>query len=353
MERVRERHPSGIQGMGEIRVRQGESGLSALTELRQGAAADLAVAYRGRATLRAARVDLDAGTLAGSASSRFGSGASAAGPIRAIGTALSVGYEGRGLAAEVGTSPLGFPVQSVVGSVQLRHAFGAVRVGVEGARRSVTESLLSYAGTRDPGTGRTWGGVVSEGGRLELGLELAPTRAYVYGAYDRLVGDQVAENTRAMAGVGFDATLTRGNLGSLSVGLAALGMEYDKNLRYFTWGHGGYFSPQRFVRGSIPVGWRREGTVRWELVAAPGVETFEESETPMFPAVPGGAPPGVAPGVATYPGQRVTGFALDAHALLGLTLARNVDLRATAAGQKAPEYREWRAGIALTFGSVR
>jgi hypothetical protein len=61
----------------------------------------------------------------------------------------------------------------------------------------------------------------------------------------------------------------------------------------------------------------------------------------------------VAPGVATYPGQRVTGFTLDAHALLGLALARTVELRATAAAQQAPEYQEWRAGIALTFGSVR
>ena len=353
MERVRERHPSGIQGIGEIRVRQGEGGLSSLTELRQGAEADLAIAYRGRATARASRVDLDAGTLTSSASGRLGSGASASGPIRAVGTALSAGYEGREVAADFGTSPLGFPVHSVVGSLQLRHAFGAVRVGVEGARRSVTESMLSYAGVRDPGTGRTWGGVVSEGGRLELGLELSPTRSYAYGEYDRLVGDQVAENTRAMAGVGIDATLARGDLGSLTVGLAALGMEYDKNLRYFTLGHGGYFSPQHFVRGSIPVGWHREGTVRWELVAAPGLETFEEAETPVFPPLPGGGPPGVAPGVATYPGQRVTGLTLDAHALLGVSLARTVEVRATAAAQQAPEYQEWRVGIALTFGSVR
>jgi cellulose synthase operon protein C len=352
VERVQDRHRSGVQGLGEIRERAGEGGLSALTELRQGAAAAVAIGYRGRATVRASRVELDAGTLSGTASSRFGSGARTSDPLRALGTALSAGYEGRALAAEVGSSPLGFPVQSLVGSVELRHAFGPVRVGLEGARRSVTESLLSYAGVRDPGTGRTWGGVVSEGGRLELGLELAPVRAYASGAYDWLVGDEVAQNRRAVASVGFDATVARGPLGAWTLGLAALGMRYDQNLRYFTLGHGGYFSPQRFVRGSIPVGWRKEGKVRWELVAAPGFESFEEADAPAFPALPGGGVPGLDEGRPPYPGQRVTGFALDARALLAWAPARSFELRATTALQQAPEYREWRAGIALTYGSA-
>ena len=345
-ERVRERHRSGIEGMGEVRIREGERGLNALTELRQTATAEVAVGYWGRAMFRASEVELDAGTLAGSASARFGDGTDATGPQRATGTALSVGYEGRDLAAEVGASAFGFPVRSLVGALRLRHVFGPVRVALEGARRNVTDSLLSYAGARDAASGQVWGGVVMQGGRLDLGLERSRSRYYAHGSYDWLTGDQVAANRRVTAGAGAEASLSSDRSGSLTVGVDALGMHYEQNLSRFTIGHGGYFSPQRFARVSIPVGWRSEGPLRWELVAAPGYEWFEESQVPVFPL------DGTLEGTALYASQRVSGFALDAHAMLGWSFARGFEVRTTAAVQRAHEYQEFRAGLLLRYGSV-
>jgi hypothetical protein len=332
--------------MGEVRMRQGERGLNALTELRQTATAEVAVGYWGRALFRASEVELDAGTLAGSASVRFGDGSGATGPQRATGTALGVGYEGRDLAAEAGASAFGFPVRSLVGALQLRHVFGPLRVSLEGARRNVTDSLLSYAGVRDAGSGQVWGGVVMQGGRLDLGLEGSRSRYYAHGSYDWLTGEQVAVNRRVTAGAGAEASLTSGRSGSLTVGVDALGMHYQQNLRQFTIGHGGYFSPQRFARASIPVGWRGEGPLRWELVAAPGYEWFEESQALVFPL------DGAFEGAASYAGQRVSGFALDAHAMLGWSFAPGFELRTTAAVQRAHEYQEFRAGLLLRYGSV-
>jgi hypothetical protein len=46
----------------------------------------------------------------------------------------------------------------------------------------------------------------------------------------------------------------------LSVGVSGTGMHYDRNVNFFSVGHGGYFSPQRYLLGSVPVSWyeRRE-----------------------------------------------------------------------------------------------
>ncbi len=123
-------------------------------------------------------------------------------------------------------------------------------------------------------------------------------------------------------------------------------MHYEQNLSHFTIGHGGYFSPQRFARASMPVGWRREGSLRWELVAAPGYEWFEESQAPVFPL------DGALRAAPAYAGQRVSGLALDAHAMLGWSFARGFEVRTTVAVQRAHEYQELRAGLLLRYGSI-
>lgn len=350
MERVRDRHQPGLEAGGEIRVRRGEPGLSALAEYRQTLASEVPIGYAGRAWFRPTGVELDAGGPASSALNRFGTGSAGASPgaMTANGVAIAVGYEGRDLEAELGTSPLGFPIYWMLGRLRLQHDFGGLRLAVEGARRSVTESMLSYAGVRDPATGSYWGGVVSQGGRAELALDLPRTRVYAYGAYDGLQGYHVADNRRTTGGAGADVTLLRGEWGAVTIGAAALGMAYDRNLSFFTFGHGGYFSPQRFVRGGVPVGWRREGTVHWELVAEPALERFETAGAPAFPDVPGVSTAG-RPSLDPYPGRTVNGFALDAHAMLGVSIG-GFELRATGAVHRAPEYDEVVAGVVLRYG---
>ncbi len=354
MDRIRDRHQPALAATGTLRVREGEPGLSALTELTQSVVSEVPVGYSGRVWFRPSGVELDAGTVAGWAAKRFATGGAqpSATPLRAAGAAVTLGYTGRDLEAEAGTSPLGFPIYWALGRARLQHAFGGLRLAIEGARRSVTESLLSYAGLRDPTTGIYWGGVVSQGGRAEVSLELSPTRWYAFGAYDWLEGYHVAENRRATGGAGVDVTLARDDgWGALTVGLAGLGMQYDLNLRFFTFGHGGYFSPQQYARGNVTVGWRREGRVHWELLAAPGLERFLEDGAPAFPDLPGVSTSG-RPSLDPYPGQTVKGFALDARAMLGVSLG-GFELRATAAVQRAPEFSEIAGGLVVRYGGER
>jgi hypothetical protein len=355
MERIRDRHQPRLDAMGGIRVRQGEAGLSGLAEYRQAIHSEIPIGYSGRAWFRATEVELDGGLLASSAATRFGTGAPDANPgaLQTAGTALALGYTSNDLEAEVSSSPLGFPVYWALGRLRVQHDFGPLRLALEGARRSVTESVLSYAGVRDPATGQYWGGVVSQGGRAEATLELAPVRVSGYGEYDDLQGFHVAQNRRAIAGAGVDLTLARSPAwGTLTAGVAGLGMAYDQNLSFFTFGHGGYFSPQRFVRGGVPVGWRREGSVHWELVAEPALEWFRTDGAVAFPEVPGVPAPN-RPELRPYAGTTVNGFALDARAMVGVSFGGGFEVRATAAVQRAPEYDEVFGGLVIGYGGAR
>jgi hypothetical protein len=112
----------------------------------------------------------------------------------------------------------------------------------------VRESILSYTGMRDPYTGKQWGRVLRNGVRLSS-LQQLGNNWSLSGAInlEYLDGESVESNRHAgvFASVGKNLDLP-----AFSYAVVGLGFNYDhyeKNLSHFTLGHGGYFSPDRFV----------------------------------------------------------------------------------------------------------
>src|SRR3546814_12683577 len=70
----------------------------------------------------------------------------------------------------------------------------------------------------------------------------------------------------------------------LKVGGNITYFSYDKNLRYFTMGHGGYFSPQNYVSFSVPAEYiAKRDRVTYLIGGAIGIQDWEEDSTPVFP----------------------------------------------------------------------
>ena len=147
-----------------------------------------------------------------------------------------------------------FSSRTCLGGVELSPGLSDnVHLRVLGERRAVTDSVLSYAGTKDPGTGTAWGGVTRTRGHAQLEFAARDASFYAGGGYAVLNGQNVASNSEHEFGAGGTLSRlakrqpTRCGLGSTRSILAT-----TRNLRFFTLGQGGYFSPQSYFATLFP-----------------------------------------------------------------------------------------------------
>ena len=277
------------QGTFQSRNRIGESGLSRLLDVE--VAGDLAsTQWRGgRFALRARPVYLNAGTVAGANKLLFGTLALIVGenddlPQSESGTAFDVAWRLGSLGLDMGTTPLGFPIENLVGGLRWTPQFDNLSLAFDISRRAVTDSLLSYAGTHDPLTGRDWGGVARTGARTDLAYDFTGYGVYVNGGYFTLDGRNVDDNTQYEFGGGVFLRALSSDTRSLTVGLNLTTFGYERNLRHFTLGHGGYFSPQFFLAVTVPLTLTGTyGNLSYSAEAAVGLQNFREDGAPLFP----------------------------------------------------------------------
>ncbi|KAF0809863.1 cytochrome c biogenesis factor [Alcanivorax sp. S71-1-4] len=203
----------------------------------------------------------------------------------ASGLGLSLGYQDGSFSADIGSTPLGFEVENLIGGLQWQpEVAGHTRVLLRGQRRAVTDSLLSYSGVEDPVSGRRWGGVVRTGG--DLGLNYDDGYLGVYGSVGlyRYTGRQVADNRGLFIGVGSYLRPINEAYRTLQAGVNVNYMGFRDNLGYFTLGHGGYFSPQSYVSLSLPVSYTRtRQRLTWRASVAPGFQSYSQDASPYFP----------------------------------------------------------------------
>lgn len=331
IEELKYQRSGGVALGGNWRSRSGDSGMSSLSDFTIPVEGRMPIGDGGHLVLKMAAVMLDAGQLSQknlNTAQQFGTNAlsnvttftSSNRTQQDSGIALALAYETQNLKIDIGTSPLGFASPTFVGGLSYTERFGNVSVKLDLSRRSVTDSLLSYAGTVDDRTGSKWGGVTATGGRAEVGVEEGPFGIYGYGSYHVLTGKNVVRNTRFEGGAGAFYKVYKDNDMELTAGVNVTAIGYNKNLRYFTYGHGGYFSPQRYFSLSLPVEWSgRSGALAYKLDASIGVQTFRENDAPYFPgssalqgeweslAATAPSPSGVT-WKTYYPGQTKTGL---------------------------------------------
>ncbi|MEA5123981.1 cellulose biosynthesis protein BcsC [Xanthomonas floridensis] len=206
------------------------------------------------------------------------------------GVGVGVRYRNGGFSADVGSTPIGFQEQNIVGGVGYRGELGeTVSWSADASRRAVTDSVLSFAGAQDGRSGREWGGVTSSGVVLSATADNGLLGGYANLAAHRLTGNNVADNDHRQADLGFYVHALETRNQSLTAGVNLTAMQYDKNLSGFTYGHGGYFSPQEYVDLGFPVHWsgRSAGqSVNWKVDASVGVQHFKTDPTPYFPTDP-------------------------------------------------------------------
>lgn len=354
------------------RVRQGESGLGQVTDLQ----APLQLTFSlgdGTMSLGATPTTVSAGTPDAEYGnlSRFGGGPATAlnSPTRLPGSqndsgiGVNIAYTTAALKLDIGTRPLGFRQTDVTGGVRYRLPVSDnTTLTGELSRRAINDSVLSFAGARDARTGETWGGVSATGGRLDLTWDDGDFGFYGSGSWHGVTGTRVKSNTRIEGGGGLYWRVHRAQDSGFTAGLNFTGLAYDKNLRYFTYGHGGYFSPQQFLSLSVPFDWaQRTGRLSYQVKGALGVQFFKEDAAPYFPnsasrqaAAAQAASDAEAFGLsgsasAVYRGQSKTGLGYNLGMAMEYQMHPQLFIGGHLAMDNARDYRQFTGGLYMRY----
>lgn len=146
---------------------------------------------------------------------------------------------------KVGATPIGGPISPL--PTFAARIFSPNTWHVELHQRSVQESILSTVGLEDPYSDKKWGRVVKSGFSAGKTFLLSnPWWLSLEGGLDYYWGENMIRNR------GWNESLSLGRtdplyVGQISWGLFVSALQFQENSDFFTFGHGGYFSPQNFL----------------------------------------------------------------------------------------------------------
>jgi tetratricopeptide (TPR) repeat protein len=287
-----------LGGTGIVNHRSGTAGFDALTVLQAPFEASAPLGTGARLTIISNPVFLDAGgattspLLPGGVVEQLGTAPanSVLNQQNATGVGGEVQLATENFAVSAGYSPWGFLVANVIGRLNWKPANGPFTFTAN--RDSVKDSQLSYSGLHDPGSagpgyeGNIWGGVVATGGDVQFGKSDPNSGFYISGGGQYINGVHVQTNDRIDGDAGaYWQVKEVPDQGNLSMGVNFFGMHYAHNSNFFTYGQGGYFSPQAYFLANVPFSFqgRYGANVHYSVVAAFGVEAFQQDSVPFFP----------------------------------------------------------------------
>jgi len=191
-----------------------------------------------------------------------------------------------------GITPSGGPLNSKpVGNIGMIWRDEKGYLKAELYSRAVKESILSYVGMKDPYSGKIWGGVTESGGQLSIFRSVAPNwTIFLNGSYGYLDGTDVKENTHLSATAALAYEFKPKNFEYITVGVAASYETYDNNQNHFTYGNGGYFSPEYLAQALLQGQFLTTEGRKWIAAGTLGlgVQSNTQAASPYFPLNPDG-----------------------------------------------------------------
>ncbi|WP_162273490.1 cellulose synthase subunit BcsC-related outer membrane protein [Ectothiorhodospira magna] len=248
------------------------------------------------------------------------------------------------LEAEIGSGPRG-------GAVDGRPTFGAsatwftesttTRIALIGEARQ--DSLLAFAGQRDPVSGRHWGAVQET--RIELNPYVATGEHQGVSfniEHGWLDGRHVPSNQRSAMRIDYSHDLRPEDGGyHLRTGPFVSWTRYQHNLNHHTFGHGGYYSPERDVRIGLQFDALTGNNRNWlaQLRGAAAWGNVREAAAPRFP--------GQHLTGEDYAQSRTTGVGGDAEFRAAWRVSPHLVVNINAGVASAPRFDHWWVGAGL------
>jgi hypothetical protein len=252
--------------------------------------------YDGHWFAQVDSVHAGAGTLAAplSASAQFGqvyalppvpTGLLAPIDEQAQGYSLAGGWRSDNRRVDLGVVGIGFKQRSVVGGWRENRTWDDTDVTAEITRRVATSSLLAYTGVVDPSSGTTWGGVTDTALSLRAGRDLGERwSASASFSLGLVSGRNVQNNPNQEMRLALDRDWVRRSDFRLSAGPSLSAWHYEYDAGFYTFGQGGYYSPQRYLAIGLPIEVEgRHGAWSYDARLVPGRSWTYEQNAPYYP----------------------------------------------------------------------
>jgi len=291
---------------------------------------------------------LSNGTLAQSDRTLFGSGEIDQ-PIYAIdnqGFEGLVGIKTDKYQVELGMTPSGYAISpQFVGRANgyFELGYGAtLRLGM--SQEVIKESYLSYVGqsAQIDGVKQEWGGVRKRG--LSFGVATGGEISYSFDLlyYPKIYGKNVIDNSEYKAVATAIKHTASQEFAFLDYGLVGVYDAFDKNSGLFTYGHGGYFSPEQFwmLVGVVDVANYVGEDFYYRFSASAGYQTFDVADAKKFP---------FDATSETISGYSTSGLTTKAALQLGYHLDEDFGVSGGVSWEKMYGYQLLKAGLSLSY----
>lgn len=216
--------------------------------------------------------------------------------------------------------------------------------GLEVYSQPVRQSILSYTGIKDPYGQGEWGRVLRTGIKPKLYYRFNEQwNSAIAADFALLEGKNVKQNTTISVSATLARSLPIAGFDYFNVGPTFNYEHFEQNLSHFTYGQGGYFSPEHYFNVGAGINFLTEEAkpyvIKGHLVG--GYQDITEASAPWFPLGNQAA--------GSYAATSRSGVALD-FALQGVWLiSPNIQLGASGAVRKTNGYDDYTGGLFIRY----
>ncbi len=205
-----------------------------------------------------------------------------------VGFMPKIGVDYKNIRAMIGTTPIGTKISPELtwllsGYINSDNWTGSLKF----EQKEIDETMLSFVGetAQEGNYKKDWGRVVKRGGELGISYDSLINLSLNLAYYPEIFGENVEDNNEMKATLVAIYYPKVEDISYLQVGAIGVYDSYDKNSNLFTYGHGGYFSPQEFFLGGLfaQLGDIINRDFYYQARFALGFETYKVDDTKKFP----------------------------------------------------------------------
>lgn len=218
------------------------------------------------------------------------------------------------------------------------------------------ESILSLQGQRDPYSSAKWGRVLKTGVQAGINLDLSHSYWFsISGEFDYIWGKNIWENYSAEGNLSFGKTFLLDHRREFDLGIFYVFKHFRRNSNFFTFGHGGYFSPQSFhmIGPTLRYKIKECCGISLDIKTSIGYMHYKTDSAPRYPKFSANETLFNASALddirGNYEGESKSKLGGSIEARFKYNITKKINLFGYGKGNVSGEYNEWNIGLGLIY----